>query len=575
LRILQQLPALTIVSCLAAIFKWFWIVPVIAKIVLFAAMAVLALAPFAKQPWTVSLRAVVFLLIWPLVFLLALPGTMLTAAAAVALAVFVLPRTVVSMLPKEWLHTYQLVEGALTVDTGKGDIAGVLTLIAVVSILYLPLRALHRLLHRLLSPTLKIIADVVLYLGDANYRLRLWDYMQRSMEEFGRAGIKNLMLLSHSLGTVICVDVLRFRYKDSGARVTLVTGGSPLARLFHRFFPESYPATCELLSGFRRQFRDFTWVNVYRPNDPIGTSLGLPACWDISTEQHELSGFAAHASYWDDPIVHELGHAATLKQPPDSRQDSVDTASLAASRFAHRSISSASGLWVHWLVLGSLCAGACFAIWHHAMKPIFEADEILREIGASSVRDNAYVMRIDTVEYFYDADGVKSLRSSRYAIQSIPPRTVPGEVIYVERTLCDMSKLNAAFRKNGSQVQVPHPISGKLAGALPVVIRYPPGKASAVAVEQCMRERIPTRMWAGSLFIFLALSAFAWYCLYGFVRIVLFSSLATFVGTTDTEYERAEQSIGLIDREGYFDGLRSFAKLVVFVIVPIYLFSQY
>src|SRR5262249_12630189 len=92
--------------------------------------------------------------------------------------------------------------------------------------------------------------------------------------------------------------------------VVLVTAGSPLRRFFFRFFPgifipESPAGVAHLARG---RLGDFHWLNVYRPWDPIGTSLRLTvdgAGRDVSTGQR-LGVLSAHLDYWRDPVVLKL-----------------------------------------------------------------------------------------------------------------------------------------------------------------------------------------------------------------------------------------------------------------------------
>jgi hypothetical protein len=86
-----------------------------------------------------------------------------------------------------------------------------------------------------------------------------------------------VMLVGHSLGSVIAADYLRVNAQrlSSASNVILVTLGSPLARLLHRFFPFIYPRPVDLLANVKSLLPGFLWLNTFRPFDPIGGRLGI------------------------------------------------------------------------------------------------------------------------------------------------------------------------------------------------------------------------------------------------------------------------------------------------------------
>ncbi|MGN9778079.1 hypothetical protein ACTMS0_20285 [Micromonospora sp. H33] len=89
-----------------------------------------------------------------------------------------------------------------------------------------------------------------------------------------------VLLSCHSQGTVIgAAVVMQLTYAES-ARVALLTYGSPLRRLYARFFPAYFGPTAlrrtgALLMGRPLDITDrararWPWRNLYRPSDPIG-----------------------------------------------------------------------------------------------------------------------------------------------------------------------------------------------------------------------------------------------------------------------------------------------------------------
>jgi hypothetical protein len=160
-----------------------------------------------------------------------------------------------------------------------------------------------------IAPLLKIALDIFRYVGDPAYRRAIQDGLDAKIGEFraGGAAPDEYVLLTHSLGSVIAVDSLLNSQKwGGGDRVLLITMGSPIARYFCTmfeglFFPRS-PAAIGDAAAARLGF--FSWVNVYRPLDPIGASLGLPdeKKRERNTRQYRI-GLAAHVDYWSDPVV--------------------------------------------------------------------------------------------------------------------------------------------------------------------------------------------------------------------------------------------------------------------------------
>jgi hypothetical protein len=199
----------------------------------------------------------------------------------------------------------------------------------------------HKALEVIFFAPLKILADVVLYLGDDEYRRSLIDALAAELLALSDQDT-DLILVTHSLGTVIAADTLREIVGLRSSQVTFITAGSPLTRLFNRFFPARYPDVKCLLRQFEASVPNFRWINVYRPFDPIGGSLGLPAQCEVSTKQKFKLLMGAHSNYWSDPVPYVLitpllttiktGGAEINVLSEASKPDfSVNFASLAAS----------------------------------------------------------------------------------------------------------------------------------------------------------------------------------------------------------------------------------------------------
>jgi hypothetical protein len=118
----------------------------------------------------------------------------------------------------------------------------------------------------------------------------------------------HLLVVAHSQGTVIAVDVLQeeqFRGQLKGARqVLLATFGSPLTHLYQHYFPRQYPPLDEgdRWVGLRNNVG--AWRNVFRIDDYIGTHVGAPdpgGAWPVN---HPV-GPGGHTNYWT-PEVFDL-----------------------------------------------------------------------------------------------------------------------------------------------------------------------------------------------------------------------------------------------------------------------------
>ena len=170
-------------------------------------------------------------------------------------------------------------------------------------------------------------------------------------------GYDSVVIVSHSLGTLISADLLRF-LKEEGlttevlARthrgelpISLLTMGSPLRQLLNRFFPFLYdwvrstpdnglthlpacaastppPTIGALALPDPAELGVTKWVNVYRSGDYVGRSLWLDEWYTHTissnpTQAHRASdgsreeaciGAGAHTHYWDDtaPDVAEV-----------------------------------------------------------------------------------------------------------------------------------------------------------------------------------------------------------------------------------------------------------------------------
>ena len=83
-----------------------------------------------------------------------------------------------------------------------------------------------------------------------------------------------LLLAAHSQGSVVASVVIRQLNNDQRSRLAYLTYGSPVQRLYHRFFPAHFTSTW--IAGLRAELEDgrgLRWRNLYRRTDPIGGQI--------------------------------------------------------------------------------------------------------------------------------------------------------------------------------------------------------------------------------------------------------------------------------------------------------------
>lgn len=153
-----------------------------------------------------------------------------------------------------------------------------------------------------------IFADVAAYLGDQGVREAVLDQVLRETPRDG-----SLVVVSHSLGTVVALDVLT-RLGPSVDVGLLVTAGSPLGldTVYERL----------LAGGPRRPGQVAHWFNVWCPTDPVTIGCPLSDDWrgelvetcvtNPMSRVHDIEEYLAHPE-----VAREI--AASLTPAPARR----------------------------------------------------------------------------------------------------------------------------------------------------------------------------------------------------------------------------------------------------------------
>ena len=165
----------------------------------------------------------------------------------------------------------------------------------------------------------KLLADIARYIGFPRYRRELIDGLGLAIRKLNLSPDSDLLLLTHSLGSVIATDYLLRDAADAriARSVTLVTMGSPLRRYFARFFVGFYLPPDEILETITMRVNHFKWINIYRHGDPVGGSLGGPETRIIDTPTSEhLAWSSAHCGYFSSRMVYR-SLEASLERPEE------------------------------------------------------------------------------------------------------------------------------------------------------------------------------------------------------------------------------------------------------------------
>nr|WP_236046176.1 hypothetical protein [Streptacidiphilus fuscans] len=246
----------------------------------------------------------------------ALSGARLTESAAGLLAAFAALAGVLSVVALVGSLAVGRSPEAVTAKDGMvlshfttvlQNLGGWLTTVLVLGLLVLGLKAYDSLTTR---RSVGIIWDIGTFWPRAAHPLAPPCYAERAVPDIEariRAWLKGdpgrrLVLSAHSQGTVLAAAALWQLDPETRSRVALLTYGSPLRRLYGRFFP-AYMGP-EKLARLERDVP--RWDNLFRLTDPIGGPVRVPAQASGPQTGPDLPPFpdpVAFGRTQDDPIL--------------------------------------------------------------------------------------------------------------------------------------------------------------------------------------------------------------------------------------------------------------------------------
>jgi hypothetical protein len=167
-------------------------------------------------------------------------------------------------------------------------------------------------------------------------RLRIMARYVSLLRHLQQQGYKRIVVVGHSQGTVITVDLLRYLKAHKAplleqlGPIDLLTFGSPLRQLYAARFPALYGWIANPPGEARREARLYSWTNGYGSGDYVGRNLwdrAAPAQpWQCGRNVDPIefcTGALAHTHYFDESApdvaaaIHDaIANALAAVQPP-------------------------------------------------------------------------------------------------------------------------------------------------------------------------------------------------------------------------------------------------------------------
>jgi len=406
---------------------------------LFAAGVARSLSARGLRPLLVAARRILLLLLQPLILLVTVPFSADVGGGLVRLVAGMLPMVLVMGVLNVAVHLVTGEAGRTAQEQG---------LVLAVGAAVGGVGVVHTVLRRAwIGGPLKVVLDIVRYLGTPDYRTKLQAAFDEEIREVRKlepdAERCRVLLLAHSLGSVIALDSL----VNSGVwrstdEVELVTLGSPIKRFFLRFFPGylfpgSVRASAELAASRLGRFR---WINVHRPWDYVGTRLGFGRDGrgeDLSTGQWGKL-LTSHSGYWgDDRVVRVLrqglasaGAVAAGPRPALARRSYRIPAAVGAprgSRSLARTVEAAAAVLV--LVVLGLAAVRfvqSYRAWGEEIRSDLDGLLAQGRPATAEVTHHRTVEHFDDYSYYYHHFVFEFPAENRIVRVSLPPIEVGG-----------------------------------------------------------------------------------------------------------------------------------------------------
>lgn len=127
-----------------------------------------------------------------------------------------------------------------------------------------------------------------------------------------------VVLIGHSLGSVIAYDVAKQNIKDGRPLKikTLITMGSPLKWITDIRRAEN--GEIDITAPFTRSLPGVRWINIYDQEDPIALKDELPDTMFCDVENVQIASgkkfIAAHTCYWTHDDVASIVHNAMFAE---------------------------------------------------------------------------------------------------------------------------------------------------------------------------------------------------------------------------------------------------------------------
>lgn len=263
---------------------------------LFTSLLACSLVAKSRTYLFATIRRAVLICVWPLTYAVTVPIFVPGSLMLILLGVVLFsPLSLLSskVEPRTLLAVLQITAGFVVTN-------GIPILLLFFISSFLPILPI--------GAVAKLLADVVRYIGLPSYRRKLFANLESIIQGLDLNGDSDLLLLTHSLGSVIGVDYLLSHTESvtKARSVTLVTMGSPLLRYFARFFSGFYLSPDTFYDNLNARVRNFRWINIYRRKDPVGSHLSQVSgkITDIATLDG-LSYLKAHCSYFASRSVYK------------------------------------------------------------------------------------------------------------------------------------------------------------------------------------------------------------------------------------------------------------------------------